>query len=68
MTKVCPICGTEFESNQYNKKYCSKECSRKNQNEYWKAWKMGETEMYKCKLEHNNCFSCPTLDGECLFD
>lgn len=21
-----------------------------------------------CKAEHDNCFSCPTLDGECLFD
>lgn len=67
MIKVCPICGKEFETDT-NKRYCSKKCSIQNKREYWKAWKMGETEMYKCKLEHNNCFSCPTLDGECLFD
>ena len=26
------------------------------------------TPMEKCRLEHDLCFSCPTLDGECLYN
>ena len=66
--KVCPICGKEFKTIYPNKKSCSKNCLRKYKNEYHKAWRAGKTEMYQCMMEHNNCFSCPTSDGECLFD
>ena len=30
MTKVCVICGKEFETNKYNKKCCSPECTKEN--------------------------------------
>ena len=31
--KICPICGVEFTSGVYNKKYCSRECiNKKNRN------------------------------------
>lgn len=63
--KVCLTCGSEFKTKPGNKKYCSPECARVARNKHWR-------ENYKnfkqCKKEHDNCFSCPTLDGECLYD
>lgn len=30
--------------------------------------KTNNPEIAKCCSTHNNCFECPTLDGECLYD
>ena len=39
MTKICPICGNEFEPYHFNQKYCSEACSLKAKKLKERKWK-----------------------------
>lgn len=67
--RKCEWCGREFLPKHGSCKYCSSECRKKAKNEHDRYWQnRHRPELKKCILEHDNCFSCPTPDGECLFD
>ena len=135
MNKVCPVCGSVFETDYAQRKYCSTKCCKRNYylnnkekvieytrnyynehkeklNEYtrnyfaknrekikgyndkwrkknkelvtlykhyhylylkdnnpkWKKEYEKAKTMYRCKVKHDNCFSCPTKNGECIYD
>ena len=82
MIKKCSICGNEFHTDYTFTKYCSDECRHTAKVKRAKKWNKDHYEeslesarrrnrtkkMKACSAEHNNCFGCPTLDGECLFD
>ena len=51
----------------YQKNYYQKHRGRKmeyTRNYYHSKWDA----INKCMAKHDNCFSCPTEDGECLYD
>lgn len=51
-TKVCPICGKEFETNDNKQKYCSKECRHENN-------KVASREHYRIKnIKNKKCPIC----------
>ena len=71
MSKICPICGTEFEPNSHTRKYCSDECSkianRRNATKWYQDRKL-KKQIAECSSKHNNCFNCPTENGDCLYE
>lgn len=58
--KICPECGREFKTSDNRRNFCD-DCSIK-------TWgKKRSDGLKECIKKHDNCFSCPTKDGECLF-
>ena len=82
MKKNCVICGKEYEAIKRNQKYCSKTCKNKAQVKKNRIWRNNNRERYRelqrnrhsqkqiemCRIKHNNCFNCPTKNGECLYE
>lgn len=64
MTKVCKVCGKEFETSQKNQKYCSKECKKivirdRNRRYYWNK------KAKECCKKHGGIDNCPYPDCIC---
>ena len=58
MTKVCVICGKEFETNKYNKKCCSPECTKENTRQLSKIYHKEYREKNKKEKVEVECVIC----------